>query len=324
MPAIERIPLLDASMELGRYLSDDEHAEVRRVSLPVLTVGAGALDVPALFAEHDAFGAIVLEGLVMYALRIGEQTGIQLLGPGDLLISRSELLPDWMTDHQVRTNGPVRLGMFGNDLLAAVYRWPRLTSGVYASLGDRLGRLTAQLVICQLPRVDERVLAMFWLLAESWGHVTPHGVRLPLTLTHETLGALVGARRPTVTLALRKLTEEGALLHQDSGWLLLKRPPESAEAASKIPPPAMADLTLGRWAAASAPAPAPAAAPAPDPRLAYAELRDTVRRLRAQHDSDRQQVDEQLQRARSERVRMSAMRDRIRDQALRHRPPPSS
>ena len=72
--------------------------------------------------------------------------------------------------------------------------------------------MTVQLVICQLPRVEDRVLAVLWLLAESWGHVTPAGVRLPLALTHETLGALIGARRPTVTLALRKLTDDGTLV----------------------------------------------------------------------------------------------------------------
>ena len=51
-----------------------------------------------------------------------------------------------------------------------------------------------------------------WLLAESWGRVTQAGIRLPLGLTHDVLGALVGARRPTVTLALRELTERGAIL----------------------------------------------------------------------------------------------------------------
>ena len=34
---------------------------------------------------------------------------------------------------------------------------------------------------------------MMWLLAESWGQVTSAGTTLPLTLTHDTLGGLVGA-----------------------------------------------------------------------------------------------------------------------------------
>ena len=127
-------------------------------------------------------------------------------------------------------------------------------------------RLTGQLVICQLPRVDQRVLAILWLLAESWGHVTPGGVRLPLALTHETLGALIGARRPTVTLALRKLSEKGSIVRQDSGWLLLEPPPEP-EGTPKELAPELAGISLSRWA------------PGPellDPSVRFAGLIETV------------------------------------------------
>ena len=109
-------------------------------------------------------------------------------------------------------------------------------------------RLTGQLVICQLPRVDQRVLAIMWLLAESWGQVTPGGVRLPLALTHETLGAMVGARRPTVTLALRKLSQQGAIIHQESGWLLLEPPPEPVPGAPQGAPAGDAGVSMSRWA----------------------------------------------------------------------------
>ena len=58
-------------------------------------------------------------------------------------------------------------------------------------------RLATQLAISHLPRVDERVMAVMWLLAEVWGHVTPSGIRLRLALTHDALGELVGAQRST-------------------------------------------------------------------------------------------------------------------------------
>jgi hypothetical protein len=60
---------------------------------------------------------------------------------------------------------------------------------------------------------------------------------LPLALTHETLGGLVGARRPTVTLALRELTERGALVHQSPGWLLLEAPLAPLETEKRSPTP---------------------------------------------------------------------------------------
>jgi Crp-like helix-turn-helix domain len=129
-------------------------------------------------------------------------------------------------------------------------------------------------VICQLPRVDQRVLALLWLLAESWSQVTPGGVRLPLTLTHETLGAMIGARRPTVTLALRKLSKDGSIVHQDSGWLLLEPPPEPA-ATPKVPGPDVAGISLSPWALRPK--------PEEDPSIVYAGLAETVRQLREQH-----------------------------------------
>ena len=311
----ERVPILDHRLELTQHLEEEERAALRNVSLPVLTIEAGPLKLGALLASHQAFGASVLDGIVMSSQRIGEQTGIQLLGPGDLLVPGSEMWPGWLSEVELRAHAPVRLAVLGNELLVVAQRSPRILRGLYACIGDQLQRLTAQLVICQLPRVDERVLAMLWLLAESWGQVTSAGVRLPLALTHETVGALVGARRPTVTLALRKLTRAGSILHQDTGWLLLDPPPAPAEPSPKILPPEPVGPSISRWAPPKRPT---------DPSVAYAEIRDTVRRLREQHAQDQEQTRERLNRVRTTRVRMNAVRERISRDVLSRRVPPSS
>lgn len=318
MAPTERVPLLDTTIDLTRYLTSDERAEVAAVSLPVVTAEDDQAELYALLAKHNAFGASVLDGLVMNSMRIGEQTGIQLLGPGDLLLPGTDPAPTWITGLEARTAAPVRLALFGNELLGAAFRWPRILQSLYMYIGEQLQRLTAQLVICQLPRVDDRVQAMLWLLAESWGHVTSSGVRLPVLLTHETLGALVGARRPTVTLALRNLVQRGAIVHQDSGWLLLERPAPVAESSeAKILPPETAPFIPSLWADR-------AGEREEDPTSAYAELRETVRRLSQQHQFDRQQSAAQLRRIRSARVRITAARARIEQDALRRRRPPSS
>jgi hypothetical protein len=277
----------------------------------VVAIDDGVLELSQILRAHNAFAATVLDGVVMNSVRIADQTGIQVLGPGDVLLERGEPMPPWLGDVQSRAAGSVRLGLFGNDLLAAALRWPRLIQGLYGSVGDQMQRLTAQLVICQLPRVDDRVLAMLWLLSESWGQVTPSGVRLPLALTHETVGALVGARRPTVTLALRKLVQDGALIHQDSGWLLLEPPPEPAGPESGIPPPVFAEVP-SRWAQAQ------------DPGVAYAELRETIRRLREEHVTRRQAVRDRLERMRRDSIRLLAARQLFTAQEVTRRPPPSS
>lgn len=318
MAPTERVPLLDTRIDLTRYLTSEERVEVAAVSLPVVTAEGDQMELHTLLAKHTAFGATILDGLVMNSMRIGEQTGVQLLGPGDLLLPGSDPPPMWITGLEARTAGSVRLALFGNELLGAAFRWPRILQSLYMYVGEQLQRLTAQLVVCQLPRVDDRVQAMLWLLAESWGHVTSSGVRLPVLLTHETLGALVGARRPTVTLALRNLVQRGAIVHQDSGWLLLERPARVEESSdAKILPPETAPLIPSLWTDR-------AEGSGADPSTAYAELRETVQRLSQQHQFNRQQSAAQLRRIRSARVRINAARARIEQDALRRRGPPSS
>ena len=72
-------------------------------------------------------------------------------------------------------------------------------------LSERSERLAITQAISQLRRVDRRLLTLFWHLAERWGRVGTDGVVVPLALTHRMLGQLVGARRPTVSSALREL-----------------------------------------------------------------------------------------------------------------------
>jgi len=129
-------------------------------------------------------------------------------------------------DTRCRAMMPTRLALLGRDMLLAIRRWPLISAGLQAHLGEQTERLTTQLMICQLPRVDERLLAIMWLLAESWGQVTPAGTLLPVALTHAALGGLIGARRPTVTLALGNLTASGRLRRQERGWLLMGSPEE--------------------------------------------------------------------------------------------------
>ena len=62
--------------------------------------------------------------------------------------------------------------------------------------------------------------------------MTPSGTFLSVKLTHATIGEMVGAKRPTISLALRDLVENGALLVRDDGWLLLADPPTPIDAAT--------------------------------------------------------------------------------------------
>jgi CRP/FNR family cyclic AMP-dependent transcriptional regulator len=231
------VPLLDAVPELAEML-DAEQARGARSALRV-----AVLDVPAGVVSREriaaggthGFGAVVLDGLVTRHLDIGGHPALQLYGPGDLLAARpcSEvLLP---VRDELTASVPTRLAVLDDRFLIAARRWPRLIPGLFRLAQDQSDRLLLQLVIAEQPKVEQRLLALFWHLADRFGHVTPEGIVLSLRLTHEALGRLVGARRPTVTLALRSLTERGAVRRDDERrWVVTDMPADVALLASPL------------------------------------------------------------------------------------------
>ena len=61
---------------------------------------------------------------------------------------------------------------------------------------------------------------LLWHLASRWGRVEPGGIRLPLPLTHQLLGRLIGAERPSVSHALARLSRAGAVTGHGDEWHL--------------------------------------------------------------------------------------------------------
>jgi CRP/FNR family transcriptional regulator, cyclic AMP receptor protein len=66
-----------------------------------------------------------------------------------------------------------------------------------------------------------RLVLLFWELADRWGTVAPDGVSVPVPLTHQTLGRIIRAQRPSVTAALRQLRDRGFLSRGPDGtWVI--------------------------------------------------------------------------------------------------------
>jgi CRP/FNR family cyclic AMP-dependent transcriptional regulator len=119
--------------------------------------------------------------------------------------------------------------------LLAARRWPRLVTGLFTQMQEQHDRLLLQLVVAEQPRVEDRLLLLFWQLSDRFGKVTPEGIAIRLSLTHEALGRLIGARRPTVSLALRTLGERGALVRRaDRSWLVREWPDDVAVTATGL------------------------------------------------------------------------------------------
>lgn len=310
-----RIPLLEAEPELARFMSAEEQEAAAKVSVPVARIARGAVDIAGLLDEAQAFGGFLLEGMLFSHHRVGEQTALRLLGPGDVIALPGEWGLTVQREPALTAAAPTTIALFGDELLLAARRWPRMVAGLHVRIADQLQRVATQLTICQLPRVDQRLLAIMWLLAEYWGHVTSAGTRLPLSLTHDALGALVGARRPTVTLALGQLVERGAIVRQERGWLLLEAPVEAAE-----PPPAPPEQEVLLQAP---PSPWDGVGLPQSDEEAHDQLVAAVKRLRQEHLASREVVVTRLAELALTRRRTAEVRQRIAAEALRRRQVPS-
>jgi CRP/FNR family transcriptional regulator, cyclic AMP receptor protein len=86
---------------------------------------------------------------------------------------------------------------------------------------DRAEAVAIQRSITAHVRVDVRVLAYLWHLADRFGVVVPGAVKLDIPLTHAVLARLVGARRPTVTTALQRLLQLGYLRREGRAFVLV-------------------------------------------------------------------------------------------------------
>jgi CRP/FNR family transcriptional regulator, cyclic AMP receptor protein len=242
------VSLLEVEPDLADVLSDEQRAEAQRLWLPAAGEDKAG-DVAGLLEQSGAFGAIVLEGMLIQALQISEDPTLRLIGPGSFvpLAHPPRSMP--VTRARLLVPIPTRLVLLDDQLLIAARRWPWIVSGLYARMLEHSDRLATQLAICQLPRVEDRLMALMWLLAELWGRVTPAGIRLEISLSHEVLGGLVGARRPTVTLALSKLAERGSLIRHEDEWLILEAPVAPVSTEPTAPQLLLTARGSSAWAA---------------------------------------------------------------------------
>ncbi|MDX6640227.1 MAG: family transcriptional regulator, cyclic receptor protein [Solirubrobacteraceae bacterium] len=220
-PRPNRVALLEADPELARHVTPDEVPRARRaVTAPLLVLPEGRFEPSeALAGGTRPFGALVLSGLISRELTVGGQPTLRLLGPGDI-IHDSPLDAGLLVPEQSYTASlPTRLAVLDDHFLQAVRHWPRLLTALIERAGEQHDATLVQLAISQQPRVEDRLVALFRALAERWGRVTAQGVVVPLSLTHEALGRLIGARRPTVTLALKALAADQRLVRRpDGAW----------------------------------------------------------------------------------------------------------
>jgi CRP-like cAMP-binding protein len=223
-------PLLDLDPDLGGRLTPGEREEARRlVPARTLALARGPLTLPQPARTGSALhGLLLLDGLVSRSIALADTTTVELLGGGDLLEPAADPIGERLVPIGVNWTvlEPAGAIVVDDELLRAAHRWPALLASLFERVATQSTRLATRCAIAQLSRVEERLEMLLWFLAERWGRIGRDGVVLPLRLTHELLGQMLGAKRPTVSLAIRALEREGRLSRRvDGAWLLLP-PPE--------------------------------------------------------------------------------------------------
>jgi CRP/FNR family transcriptional regulator, cyclic AMP receptor protein len=285
MTARRMFSLLDLDPDLGQLLPPERRPTAQaQLQVEVHRLAAGPWSSDRLAgANPEHVGLLLIDGVISREVLVSDTVSTELLGPGDIL--RPWALHDnpSLLQMTVRWNAltECRIAVLDRRLGARLTQFPEVNSVLIDRLNDRAERLATTQAVSQLNRVDRRLLALFWHLAERWGRMTSDGVVVPLTLSHRMLGQLVGARRPTVSTAIGELARRDELVRRDDGTWLLKGEPVGvpSEAVQRVVP-------IRRRLLAPEPAEETAAVEAetaPDVeiwRTAAAELRATAERLR--------------------------------------------
>jgi CRP/FNR family transcriptional regulator, cyclic AMP receptor protein len=244
MPEPQRVaPLLDLDPDLGQFLDAPRLDDARRQLLVrVRRIATGPWNTARLsVADAGHLGLLVLDGVLSREVLAADVISTELIGPGELL-RPWQIAPDpalLRVSARWSVLADTRVAVLDRRLTSQLGAFPEIMSLLVERMTARTQRLAVTQAISQLNRVDQRLLTLFWHLAERWGRMTTNGVAIPLTLSHRMLSQLVGARRPTVSTALGELARAGEVIRLDDGsWLLTGDPVgEPAEKNIRLVPP---------------------------------------------------------------------------------------
>lgn len=228
--ATRTVHVLEVDPDLGVGIEPDQLPLARgRAVAPLLLFGErGPWEIGQDSIDGTGhLGLLIVEGLLARRVSVGARSGIELLGPGDVLrpwVSSEYALADvnWTVLE------PLRIAALNRGFAERVAPWPQIAGAISDRMLLRARVLGFHLAVCHLVTVEERLLMILWHFAERWGRVTPTGVVVRLHLTHDLLAGIVGARRPPVTSALSALAQKGLVRRDEEGaWVLAGPPPET-------------------------------------------------------------------------------------------------
>jgi hypothetical protein len=222
------VSVLEVDPALADLIPSDQRAQARQATgAATIEFDVGPWQAPVESnGIRGGYGLLVYEGLLLRRAGIEGRHAAELLGPGDLLRPWQHEGGDTTLDVEwaFRVVANTRVAVLDPRWTARAAAWPQLGAELAGRAMGRSVRLVVAMAISQQPRLDERLWMLFWDLADRFGKVHPDGVHLDLPLTHEVLSHLAGARRPSVSGALTRLSDEGRLRRSGRHWILSGEP----------------------------------------------------------------------------------------------------
>jgi CRP/FNR family cyclic AMP-dependent transcriptional regulator len=208
----------------------------RALRVSVLRLRAGLVDITALDLPTSTFALLITAGAITADVLVGDRVMNQLFIDGDVLLTGSPSPTTPSSSRELVVIDDAHAAVLDRRFMLGAAHWPTLMGAVMSRLADQQHRLAVHGAICQLPHSEQRTMAILCHLASRTGTVTPDGVLLRRPLSHQQIADLIGARRPTVSLALRSLQNHGLVRRRDDGsWLLSHYTGQPLKVESLVP-----------------------------------------------------------------------------------------
>ena len=222
----DRVDLLERDSEFARLVRNAEGVRAAdQFWAAALKLQRGPWQ-PAGEPRGPNLGFLILDGLLGRRVVVPERgRSLELLGRGDLFNPWQEDGPSF-SQIAWTVIEPSWIAALDRDFTSRIRALPELLEAITERALRRSRRIAVSAAIANTVGVEERLLLLLWHLTELWGRKAQGGAVLPYRLSHQTLADLVGARRPTVTLALRGLADRELLERGSAGeWILTGNPP---------------------------------------------------------------------------------------------------
>jgi CRP/FNR family cyclic AMP-dependent transcriptional regulator len=211
----------------GAIAPSEQEQAIAHCVAPALSISRGRWNAEEMEVMADGIGLLVLDGLLIRRVGIDERFGAELLGAGDLLRpwQGEDIYSTLPHASGWRVVEPARVAVLDGSVAARLARYPSLTGALAARALNRARRLALMMAIIHHPRIATRLYVLLWHLADRWGRVRADGVIVELRLSHSVLADLIAAQRPSVTVGLRTLSDQGLVRPLTGGWLVCGDPP---------------------------------------------------------------------------------------------------